>query len=62
MGTMAEATTTPDAIELLFGRDESYRWVEDFTLRGRRYTVAVGTGVGCVTQSSNRWQTLESHL
>ena len=39
-------TTTPDAIDLIVGRDEHGSWVHEFTLGGRSYTLVPG---GCST-------------
>ena len=38
--------TTPNAVDLLFGRDDMFRWVAEFEVRGRRFTLVPG---GCST-------------
>lgn len=42
------ATNTTSALDLLFGQDAAFRWVAEFSVRGRTFTMrgAAGTTVG----------------
>lgn len=43
---MSTTATTPDAIDLVVGRDAHGSWVHEFSLRGKVYTLVPG---GCST-------------